>query len=364
MNLPNLMARKAEFVYEYDTLRVVLTLMVIVGHSAYYTILTGYGGVDYLTVMRNHGICDAYFHQMVFERITGMIYLFHMPMFMALSGAVFFTGYNKGKYREFFAFAANKARRLLLPFIIATLFWDVPLKYFGGYYDKSTDIFTDIIMGQVLLQGSNHLWFLVVLFLEMIIFQRLLNSNMWGKYHVVIIASIVAFYGYVKTHPIFALANLVVEYMLWFLVGIEFERFRNSINSIVGFKSFITIASMYLGCFFSLCLAWCPQKLVMCTVFLSIITGMMTTYIICLYITEHKIGNMIINKLSKWSFGIYLFSDPLNYVLLACFIALVGINGFGYNSYSTGLYGFRIIVQIVTGILVTILVRRLGLFKI
>lgn len=43
----------------------------------------------------------------------------NMPLFTAISGFVFAYLYNElGKYREFLPFVKNKARRLLLPYVV------------------------------------------------------------------------------------------------------------------------------------------------------------------------------------------------------------------------------------------------------
>ena len=67
-------------------------------------------------------------------------------------------------------FIKNKFRRLLLPFLLTAVFVSIPLKYFSGYWEKSNGLIGDIIIGQLLLQGNTHLWFLPTLFCEMIIF--------------------------------------------------------------------------------------------------------------------------------------------------------------------------------------------------
>ena len=70
---------------EYDTLRVIVTLLVIIGHSTYYYIMTQYGGCDY-TAFTLPKLSN--FYRMA-EYMVSIIYLFHMPLYMALSGALY-----------------------------------------------------------------------------------------------------------------------------------------------------------------------------------------------------------------------------------------------------------------------------------
>ena len=136
-----------------------MTILVVIGHSTYYSIVTEYGGVDYAGMMRANGVNDAVVHKML-SVVTGAIYSFHMPLFMALSGALF----SRSKTRDFLPFVKNKAQRLLLPFAVVALFVSVPLKYLAGYWDGSENIFRDVFVGQYLIQGNTHLWFFVTLF--------------------------------------------------------------------------------------------------------------------------------------------------------------------------------------------------------
>ena len=71
----------------YDWVRLIATIFVVVGHSAYLTMQTTYGGVEYilpqnLSIVYNFKIMDF------FRYLSGWVYTFHMPLFFMLSGAV------------------------------------------------------------------------------------------------------------------------------------------------------------------------------------------------------------------------------------------------------------------------------------
>ena len=84
MNKCVCVSRKRENLVEYDILRVIVTLFVIIGHSTYYVILTKYGGCDYTEFTLPE--VSAFYR--LTEYIVIMIYMFHMPLYMALSGAL------------------------------------------------------------------------------------------------------------------------------------------------------------------------------------------------------------------------------------------------------------------------------------
>lgn len=73
------------YVPEYDVLRVILTLLVIIGHCSGYGISTPYGGCDYSSLV----IPELSFFARLASEVSRLIYLFHMPLYMALSGALY-----------------------------------------------------------------------------------------------------------------------------------------------------------------------------------------------------------------------------------------------------------------------------------
>ena len=98
---------------EYDVLRVILVILVLVGHSIYYCVNTEYGGIEYgLKEFNIFGILNNIFYY---------ITIFHMPLFFALSGALFANS-NLGKSkRNFKELVKNKFKRLIIPFIFIIL---------------------------------------------------------------------------------------------------------------------------------------------------------------------------------------------------------------------------------------------------
>lgn len=65
-------------IIEYDMLRVVVTILVIISHCMYYRIETAYGGIDYSGLLARKTIVFK-----ILEQIKEMIYSFHMPLYMA-----------------------------------------------------------------------------------------------------------------------------------------------------------------------------------------------------------------------------------------------------------------------------------------
>lgn len=76
---------KRIIIHEYDILRVIVTLLVIIGHSTYYVISTPYGGCDYTSLT----LPNLSLFARLAAYLTRLVYLFHMPLYMALSGALY-----------------------------------------------------------------------------------------------------------------------------------------------------------------------------------------------------------------------------------------------------------------------------------
>lgn len=151
-------------------------------------------------------------------------------MFMAVSGACMALGTRKAQ--SFSSFIKGKANRLLLPFIFTTLLLSIPIKYLSGYYDTSTNVPYDMIMGQVFLFGNSHLWFLVSLFLCFVTFwciRRFFYSAPLLTWSALLLMSCSSFiiYGLFKNG--FGICGCV-KYMLYFSVGYFSVNWMNSLR--------------------------------------------------------------------------------------------------------------------------------------
>lgn len=129
---------------EYDYLKVIATILVVIGHS---------------TILYNsstHPEQDTSIPQL----ITSGIYLFHMPLFMALSGAIYEVGRQRGKYLEFSSFAFDKVKRLLIPYLFVGLCFLIPATIFWSTSNQDPLSVNKLLLGH----GCRHLWYLLALF--------------------------------------------------------------------------------------------------------------------------------------------------------------------------------------------------------
>ncbi len=203
-------------VTEYDILRVIATLLVVLGHATYLSHVSAYGGCDYLTASSDPSL----FHRAV-SRLASFIYLFHMPLFMALSGAIFSRSFARKKY-NFSMLLIEKGKRLLIPFFIVGALYAFPLKCLAGYYAHSNHLFRDFLLGQMFIRDDTHLWFLPTLFAIYIICY--LAETYWPGHTRWKLC--LMFCAYLLNRLLERHWQTPMEMTLWFYLGYQFENVR------------------------------------------------------------------------------------------------------------------------------------------
>lgn len=109
----------------YQYIRLIAMALVVVGHTSTLALpLSGGGKIDpYYNV--------APFAQYALEQLRLLIYSFHMPLFVILSGAVFELGRERKDRREWIV---GRAKKLMIPFVLTAVFLLFPIRFLFGYY--------------------------------------------------------------------------------------------------------------------------------------------------------------------------------------------------------------------------------------
>ena len=299
---------------EYDVLKVITILLVIISHSTYYKISSEYGGIDYLGVQNS-----AY---RLADKVREVIYYFHMPLFMGISGALY---YKTKKKREYFTFITVKFKRLIIPFIVFTFFYTIPLKYISGYFNNISPL--EIVKGQLFLFGNSHLWYLYGLF---IIFSMV---ELIDRYNIKIeILICVAYLIHLLSYIIkLQLLSIPLTFLVWFLFGMVFEKNRKKINLILE-KDFLSYLSKLTVLFLVLIMIKHFFKVnggLSNRILLDILAmvGSILMYIIAYLCSKTNwINSALFNLILVNGLGIYIFSDTLNYVILKLCHDFLGID--------------------------------------
>lgn len=161
---------------EWDVLKCLATLLVVIGHIV---ILYKQGGS--FPAMENRYLA----------MLADVIYLFHMPLFVTISGAVYAIGKQSGKYQDFKSLLVNKVRRLLVPYYFVAYLFVVPtiLGLEMNRFESNIDyFFLEILLGT----NCRHLWYLWALFWMFIIVRFCKGRYLGNTIYCLIIAMILS----------------------------------------------------------------------------------------------------------------------------------------------------------------------------
>ena len=213
-------------VHVYEWVRLIATILVVIGHSNYLIINTKYGGVDYSAFPFSEALSNCLFTK-IEVIIGGWIYSFHMPLFFMLSGAIFALK----PIPSFRTLINKKANRLLIPYIFYGLLFMLPIKYFSGFY-AFPNLKKAVLSFFIRTDDSGHLWFLPTLFFCFIIFWLLNKAaeSLRINNSIIVLVS-VALYFFSKIIPTNILAlNKILTYFIYFVIGYFFEKTRKQTN--------------------------------------------------------------------------------------------------------------------------------------
>lgn len=349
---------------EYDIIRAIAVLLVLISHCMYYKMMTNYGGISYdisETIQTNN------FDMKVIQSLRLMrnvLYTFHMPLFFALSGALFKNSIKREKFKSINDVMIQKAKRLIIPFIIVTIFFSTPIKYLSGYYNTSSNLLKDIFIGQVLMQGNTHLWFLPTLFFEFIIVWKINKKNF---NHNIMIGTMILLNLISSRFKIIILQNTLC-YLLYFYIGFLFEESREKVNNKIECKknSNIVITIVFIVStiiIFNLFHFNENIYLKVCKIILKVIFAILGTWMI--YLISFKISknmkdndNKFVNTVNNYSLGIYLYSDPFNYLILYLIAKFCGIMPLYKNPWIIIIFISRIIITLGISMLITAILKK------
>lgn len=275
-------------------LRGIMVLFVVLGH-ALTIFVSDYAG---------HKMIESAFG----STLRTIIYSFHMPVFMAISGYLFFfevqKDLNNSLFDGFGKFAIKKAKRLLVPFILILYFWRKPLFFLADptIYDGMT--VPQVIKNYLSVTTTGALWFLYVLF-ALFIFNRLFVKIIWNSNKSIFICLVIFSFASVLSYKFSGPIHHVMLYNIYFMLGSVIHKFENKFKkwflpafvllTIVGTASIIFIKSD--GLIKSL---------------ITFVTASSDVYIS--FALSRKFEHFLmkpISVISNLSMGIYLFHEPI-----------------------------------------------------
>lgn len=158
-----------EHIYLYDWVRIIGTVLVVFGHSVYMEWSGDMGSIA--CSMENVAPNFVAWHTAL-GKVSNFAYIFHMPLFFALSGAVYAIG---NKEENLGILAQKKVKRLLVPYYFGGLLWMFPLKCISGFYSDNVVLVKALVRFVTGQYAMGHLWFLAALFMCFILFYYIRN---------------------------------------------------------------------------------------------------------------------------------------------------------------------------------------------
>ena len=328
-------------VKEYDIIRAFATVLVVVGHSAYTTMSTLHGGifVEVSEFSKVHTIL------LLFVRL---IYSFHMPLFFSLSGALYQIGKENGKWKELSSLVKVKFKKLILPLFFVSVFYLIPVKWYSGYFSALDTPVKDAFLGQLILFDNSHLWYLASLF-WIFIFAWLIDKKVKYTWQKIFLCILIWFAGLGFDENFCGIPGAFSN-LIWFYYGVFYEKNRETFYQF--FKKRLYHYILFLGTVFVYILYLCvfrKNEIVYAVVGLC---GVTVSYFAAYILAKQSQWNsQIIEKINRFSFSIYLYSDPLNYVILKGINDFQLNNIFSSNILSVFVFFFRIFITMTAAML-------------
>lgn len=160
-----------------------------------------------------NGVIDILMKSNLLTLVTEFVYMFHMPAFVAITGAVyFFVKRTKGGYTNQKNFAVNKAFRLLIPYIFFAIVVVLPTLLYTGVTDN---ILYFLFNNILLFSGPNHLWYSIMIFNVFWIF-NLFENKVYSSNFLVTITIFLVLHGVGSRLPGNFQLNGTFSYLIYF----------------------------------------------------------------------------------------------------------------------------------------------------
>lgn len=342
---------------EYSTARFILILMVLIGHIVIHCAMDSvYGGVHYDQMLADAGLPDSRIHHYMVT-LSMIIYQFHMPAFIALSGALFRVTIDH--YKSFGTLVKKKALRLLVPYVVVTMCYSSVIKYFTGTFLPETGFWKSAVFGQLLLGGNNYLWYLWALFIITIGVYLIdkLPCHRSVKVFVLVLIHLSRGLG----GDLFFSA---MDDMLWFYLGFLFEEHREECNDYILKRPYLTVFALIAVLFVRYELDHIKIGAIQMTVtYLSVFAGTYLVYSAAVLLNHRFNFSDIpfVKKVCRDGMGIYIYSDALNYLVTYLFVRYCGIEILARSRTAAVVLAVKLAVSLFVPMLLCKVLRKLNI---
>lgn len=297
----------------------------------------------------------------IYKYIHSLIYSFHMPLFIMISGFFAYKILDINSFKEYKEFVLSKFKKLMIPYFTIS-FITIPIKLILNSFSERKIVYQEILTDIFLYPWNNPIiffWFIYVLFLIFVFSPLVVKINKYIVLTLFFILSLlkidnIAFMG----------ISTIFNYSIYFFIGLYFREFYiKRRESILNFK-FNPINSIFLilipTIIFILNINFNFQNIFSNLLYiLKSFLGIYLSIILCILIYQFKNINIIssfLNILGKYSFDIYLLSWFPQIFVRIVFSQILNLN-----------YNFVVLVSLILGFTPIIFskyfLRRFGITK-
>lgn len=269
--------------YKIDNLRAIAILLVVLGHSI-------------IIYDPNWGVITSDTECLPFFYLKQMINLIQMPLFFSISGYCFCLSKNQNFGKNLLLV---KFKRILIPYFIVCILYMNPIKSLLGV--PGYELSLSMCVQQVLLFTNNgHLWYLPSLFLMFIVTSIGImgGRNRKTMFLIAIVLSVVSN----RVPSVFSLSQFCLYYV-YFIFGYIICFYRNKIC--INKKVALLLCLIPMG----LSLVISNGGLIKHSLFVMMALCCCLGFYNIMPLGKKK----IFYRLSRDSYGIYLFHSPLIY---------------------------------------------------
>lgn len=303
----------SERIVIYDYIRIFATLLVVLGHSTY-TEWNGDLGNVVVNISKFNPIWFTPIWQSFLGNFGSWIYTFHMPLFFALSGAVYAISNNQNKSLD--ETVVKKIKRLIIPYYLVGLLYMLPIKLLTGFYHRGT--FVSAVSVFLSAKGAMaHLWFLPAVFWCFIVMWGI--EKLFAKKNIFATLLLAAAIQLIASRYLGALNffcfQVGLTYFFFFALGYAFELYRKSNRAIeTSWKMafVVLLVCIFLSSYKNMTLLKSSSKIVNVLLGSLIILSISVLLNGLTRLHEKKWFKFLVDN----CYYIYLFHEPLNYITL------------------------------------------------
>lgn len=304
---------KSEIIY----IRVFATVLVVFGHCWLFNGFSGFTDSDIPGGMSGP----------ILGFLCSEVYTFHMALFFAVSGFLSCLSSRKETYTRK-NFIESKCRRILLPFIVVSLFFCLPIKYSVGTFKGIP--FLEVLFQQVICAKDAHTWFLLALLWNMVLSVLLITFTRNNTKKIILFLAISIGLSVCVIPPEYDILCIGkgIQYSPYFIWGYLLSADDKITESVLNKMGRGKICGLFIVFIFFQIMYMFMNKLIpdsglqvythrLIKLFIGV-SAFILFWGVFSKLNPNDIGiHPIIQYLDKKSFEIYLYSEPINYIILA-----------------------------------------------